>query len=468
MNILLVGSGGREHALAWKIAASPLVKRLVMAPGNTGMAALGELRPLKVTDAPGLIALAQEISADLIVIGPEIAVEAGVADAAAKAGIPCFGPVAAAGRLESSKAFTKAFTDRHGLPTARYRTCDDAASAKAALDGFSPPYVIKADGLAAGKGVVIAQDRAAAEAAIDDALGGRFGTAGARVVIEEFLEGEIGSLFALCDGKDSIVFGSAQDHKRAYDGELGPNTGGMGTYSPAPVFTDELVEQVRTRLAEPAFAGIAAEGAPYKGVLFVELMATADGPKLVEFNVRFGDPECQVLMLRLESDLVPYLVVRPRDAGPGACAGLARRGGDLRGAGRRRLSGEPGDRVDHPRRRTGLRAGRGGLPCRRLARRGRDLAGLGRPRAQCLRPRRDAAGSAGQGLCGGRPHRLAGRIPPDRHRLARPGRPLGFRSSRVAASPLAPGVGGSVWWFKHLYDSEGTPWPTPPSNSANS
>ncbi|ODT60052.1 MAG: phosphoribosylamine--glycine ligase [Phenylobacterium sp. SCN 69-14] len=308
MNILLVGSGGREHALAWKIAASPLVKRLVMAPGNTGMAALGELRPLKVTDAPGLIALAQEIAADLIVIGPEIAVEAGVADAAAKAGIPCFGPVAAAGRLESSKAFTKAFTDRHGLPTARYRTCDDAASAKAALDGFSPPYVIKADGLAAGKGVVIAQDRAAAEAAIDDALGGRFGTAGARVVIEEFLEGEIGSLFALCDGKDSIVFGSAQDHKRAYDGELGPNTGGMGTYSPAPVFTDELVEQVRTRLAEPAFAGIAAEGAPYKGVLFVELMATADGPKLVEFNVRFGDPECQVLMLRLESDLVPYLV----------------------------------------------------------------------------------------------------------------------------------------------------------------
>ncbi|WP_374577747.1 phosphoribosylamine--glycine ligase [Phenylobacterium sp.] len=308
MNILLVGSGGREHALAWKIAASPLVKRLVMAPGNPGMAALGELRPLKVTDAPGLIALAQEIAADLIVIGPEIAVEAGLADAAAKAGIPCFGPVAAAGRLESSKAFTKAFTDRHGLPTARYRTCDDAASAKAALDGFSPPYVIKADGLAAGKGVVIAQDRAAAEAAIDDALGGRFGAAGARVVIEEFLEGEIGSLFALCDGKDSIVFGSAQDHKRAYDGDMGPNTGGMGAYSPAPVFTDDLVEQVRTRLAEPAFAGIAAEGAPYKGVLFVELMATADGPKLVEFNVRFGDPECQVLMLRLESDLVPYLL----------------------------------------------------------------------------------------------------------------------------------------------------------------
>ena len=308
MNILLVGSGGREHALAWKIAASPLVKRLVMAPGNPGMASLGELRPLKVTDVPALVALAKEIAADLVVIGPETAVEAGLADALNAAQIPCFGPVAAAGQLESSKAFTKAFTDRHGLPTSGYKVCETAEAGKAALDAFSPPYVIKADGLAAGKGVVIAQDRAEAEAAIDDALGGRFGAAGARVVIEEFLEGEIGSLFALCDGKDSIVFGGVQDHKRAYDGELGPNTGGMGTYSPAPVFTPELIEQVRTRLAAPAFAGIAAEGAPYKGVLFVELMATKDGPKLVEFNVRFGDPECQVLMLRLESDLVPYLV----------------------------------------------------------------------------------------------------------------------------------------------------------------
>ncbi len=308
MNILLVGSGGREHALAWKIAASPLVKRLVMAPGNPGMAALGELAPLKATDVPGLLALAKDMAADLVVIGPEVSVEAGLADALNEAGIPCFGPVAAAGRLESSKAFTKAFTDRHGLPTAGYKVCDTAEAGKAALASFKPPYVIKADGLAAGKGVVIAQDRAEAEAAIDDALGGRFGAAGARVVIEEFLEGEIGSLFALCDGKHSIVFGAAQDHKRAYDGELGPNTGGMGTYSPAPVFTPELVEQTRLRLAEPAFAGIASEGAPYKGVLFVELMATKDGPKLVEFNVRFGDPECQVLMLRLESDLVPYLV----------------------------------------------------------------------------------------------------------------------------------------------------------------
>jgi len=307
MNILLVGGGGREHALAWKIAQSPKLTRLVAAPGNPGIAELCETRPVPATDVEGLVALAREIAADLVVIGPESSVAAGLADALALAGVPCFGPSAQAGQLESSKAFTKGFCDRNGLPTAAYEVCEDAVSARAALDRFDPPYVVKADGLAAGKGVVIAATRAEAEAAIDDALGGRFGAAGARVVIEEFLEGEIGSLFALCDGKDSILFGWAQDHKRAFDGEQGPNTGGMGTYSPAPVFTPELVEQVRTRLVEPAFAGIAQEGAPYRGVLFVELMATRRGPKLVEFNVRFGDPECQVLMLRLESDLVPYL-----------------------------------------------------------------------------------------------------------------------------------------------------------------
>ncbi|RAK64352.1 phosphoribosylamine--glycine ligase [Phenylobacterium kunshanense] len=308
MNILLVGSGGREHALAWKIAASPLVKRLVAAPGNPGMAAQCEVRSVAATDVPALVALATEIAADLVVIGPESAVAVGLGDALQTAGIPCFGPVAQAGQLESSKAFTKAFTDRYGLPTSAYAVCESADDAKRALDRFEPPYVIKADGLAAGKGVVIAPERGEAEAAIDDAFGGRFGAAGARVVVEEFLEGEIGSLFALCDGKNSMLFGWAQDHKRAFDGDQGPNTGGMGTYSPAPVFTPELVEQVRTRLVEPAFAGIAADGAPYRGVLFVELMATKTGPKLVEFNVRFGDPECQVLMLRLESDLVPYLV----------------------------------------------------------------------------------------------------------------------------------------------------------------
>ncbi len=308
MNILLVGSGGREHALAWKIKQSPLLRRLVCAPGNPGMAAIAEVRDIKATEVARLVELAQEIAADLVVIGPEVAVEAGLADALEAASISCFGPSAAAGRLESSKAFTKTFCERHHLPTSGYRICDDAATAKAALAHFHPPYVVKADGLAAGKGVVIAPDLATAQAAIDDAFGGTFGAAGARVVIEEFLEGEIGSLFALCDGKTSMLFGWAQDHKRAFDGDEGPNTGGMGAYSPAPVFTLDLVDQVDHLLVRPAFKGIEADGAPYRGVLFVELMATRHGPKLVEFNARFGDPECQVLMLRLESDLVPYLL----------------------------------------------------------------------------------------------------------------------------------------------------------------
>ena len=308
MNILVVGSGGREHALAWKIAQSPLASRLVCAPGNPGMAQLGEIRDVKATDVPGLVALAGEIAADLVVIGPETAVEAGLADRLCEAGVACFGPSAAAGRLETSKAFTKAFADRHGLPTARYGVFEDAEPAKAFLGQFSPPYVIKADGLAAGKGVVIAPTLAEAHGAIDDILGGRFGASGSRVVIEEFLEGEIASLFAFCDGAASLLFGGAQDHKRAFDGETGPNTGGMGTYSPAPVLSPDVVEAARQSLIEPAFKGIAAEGAPYRGVLFCEIMVTADGPKLIEFNVRFGDPECQALMLRLHSDLVPYLL----------------------------------------------------------------------------------------------------------------------------------------------------------------
>ena len=307
MNILIVGGGGREHALAWKIAQSPKLGRLVCAPGNPGMAKLGEVRPVTVTDVAGQVALAREIAADLVVIGPEAAVAAGLADALQAAGIPCFGPTAAAGQLESSKAFTKAFCDRHGLPTGRYKVFDAPAPAKAGLAAFSPPYVIKADGLASGKGVVVAADLAAAEAAIDAALGGRFGAAGARVVIEDYLDGEIGSVFALCDGRTSVLFGAAQDAKRAFDGDKGPNTGGMGTYAPAPVLTEAVVEEVRRRLIEPAFAGIAAEGSPYRGAIFCEVMVTADGPKLVEFNARFGDPENQVLMLQLESDVVPYL-----------------------------------------------------------------------------------------------------------------------------------------------------------------
>jgi phosphoribosylamine--glycine ligase len=307
MNVLLIGSGGREHALAWKIAQSPLLTRLVVAPGNPGIAGVSECRPASVTDVEALVALAQEIAADLVVVGPEAALEVGLADRLAELGIPCFGPTKAAAQLETSKAFSKAFAERHDLPTAPHITCDTADAARAALDGFRPPYVIKADGLAAGKGVVIAADRAEAQAAIDDMLGGRFGAAGARVVIEAFLQGEEASLFALCDGETALLFGAAQDHKRAYNGDEGPNTGGMGTYSPAPVASDAVLALAERTLIQPTVAGMAAEGAPYRGVLFAGLMIEDGVPSLVEFNARFGDPECQVLMLRLTSDLLPYL-----------------------------------------------------------------------------------------------------------------------------------------------------------------
>ena len=313
MNILLVGSGGREHALAWKIAQSPLVRRLVCAPGNPGIAKHAELRPdLKVTDADGLTALAREIKADLVVVGPESALEVGLADRLAAAGIPCFGPSARAARLETSKAFAKGFLERWDIPTAGFGVYEKMSEARDALKVFKPPYVIKADGLAAGKGVAISPDRKDAEAELARMLGGRFGKAGARVVIEEFMEGEEGSLFALCDGRRAVLFGGAQDHKRAFDGDLGPNTGGMGAYSPAPVFTADLVEAVERRIVEPTLAGMAQEGTPFRGVLFAGLMATAEGPKVVEFNARFGDPECQVLMMRLADDLVPYLLACAR------------------------------------------------------------------------------------------------------------------------------------------------------------
>jgi phosphoribosylamine--glycine ligase len=307
MTILLVGSGGREHALAWKIAQSPLCKRLVCAPGNPGIAQICETWDVGVTEIPQLLSLAQEIDADLVVVGPESALEAELGDWLDALGIPCFGPIAAAAQLETSKAFTKTFCDRHGLPTAAYGVFEDSSLAKAYLSQFDAPYVIKADGLAAGKGVVIAESKAEAEAAIDDMLGGRFGAAGSRVVIEEFMRGEEASLFALCDGQTAMLFGAAQDHKRAFDGDQGPNTGGMGTYSPPPVLTDALIEESFAKMISPAVAGMAVEGMPYRGVLYAGLMLTEHGPRLVEFNARFGDPECQVLMLRLKSDLVPLL-----------------------------------------------------------------------------------------------------------------------------------------------------------------
>ena len=311
MKVLLVGGGGREHALAWKIAQSPQLTRLVLAPGSDGMAAppasLGERRPVAADDVEGLVALAVEIAADLVVVGPEAALAAGLADRLGERGIACFGPVAAAARVESSKAWMKALAARAGLPTARHAVFTDAGAAKAALDGFDPPYVVKADGLAAGKGVVVAATRAEAEAAVDDMLGGRFGAAGARVVIEEHMAGEEASLFALCDGETVVAFGGAQDHKRAFDGDRGPNTGGMGTYAPAPVLSPAVEARAVAEIVRPAAAALAAEGAPYRGVLFAGLMIADGAPRLIEFNARFGDPECQVLMLRLESDLLPYL-----------------------------------------------------------------------------------------------------------------------------------------------------------------
>ncbi|HEX6860589.1 MAG TPA: phosphoribosylamine--glycine ligase [Caulobacteraceae bacterium] len=319
MNILLVGSGGREHALAWKIATSPLCERLVAAPGNPGIAKVCETRPVKVTDVDALVALAREIGAGLVVVGPEAALEVGLADRLGELGIPCFGPTQAAARLETSKAFTKDFCARHNIPTAGYGVFETADAAGAFLDSLTAPYVIKADGLAAGKGVVIAATREEADAAVEDMLGGRFGTAGARVVVEEFMDGEEASLFALADGENAVLFGVAQDHKRAFDGDEGPNTGGMGAYSPPPVVTRDLIDRAWGEIILPTVRGMAAEGCPYRGVLYAGLMLTREGPKLVEYNARFGDPECQVLMLRLESDVVPYLLA----AATGELGGMA-------------------------------------------------------------------------------------------------------------------------------------------------
>ena len=307
MIVLLVGSGGREHALAWKLAQSPRLTRLVAAPGNPGIARLTEVRPVKADDIDALVALAREIAADLVVVGPEAALEKGLADRLAEAGIACFGPTAAAARLEGSKAFTKAFAERWSLPTAPFAVIDDASTIDQVLDRFTPPYVLKADGLAAGKGVVISSDRGEAARAVEAMLAGRFGEAGARVIVEAFMEGEEVSLFALCDGQTAIPFGQAQDHKRAYDGDKGPNTGGMGTYSPAPALTEVIAQAAFAQMVEPTVRGMAVEGSPYRGVLYAGLMIGAQGPQLVEYNARFGDPECQVLMLRLESDLLPYL-----------------------------------------------------------------------------------------------------------------------------------------------------------------
>jgi len=309
MKILIVGSGGREHALGWKLAQSPLVTGIVAAPGNPGLAKIGRCVAVAADDASELAALAAREQIDLVVVGPEAALAAGLADRLAGLGIPCFGPSQKAAQLESSKAFTKSFCMRHAIPTADFQVFDDAIRAKGYLGTREPPFVIKADGLAAGKGVVIAETRREADEAVDQILFLRkFGTAGQRIVIEDFLPGEEASLFALCDGKTAVFLGAAQDHKRAFDGDKGPNTGGMGAYSPAPVVTDDVIAHAMEHIFLPTVAGMAAEGAPFVGVLFAGVMVTPEGSKLIEFNTRFGDPECQTLMARLDGDLAAVLL----------------------------------------------------------------------------------------------------------------------------------------------------------------
>ncbi|MEP3113238.1 phosphoribosylamine--glycine ligase [Nisaea sp.] len=309
MKILVVGSGAREHALCWAISASPICDHLYCAPGNAGIANVAECVSVKAEDVDGVVVFAQENAIDFVVVGPEAPLVAGLVDKLDDAGIKAFGPSAAAAQLEGSKAFTKGICDRHNIPTAAYARFTDLEAAKDYVTKMGAPIVVKADGLAAGKGVTVAQTVDEAISALEDALsGGAFGAAGEEVVIEECLIGEEASFFALCDGKTALPLATAQDHKAVGNGDTGPNTGGMGAYSPAPVMDDAMVQRVMDEIVQPTVDGMAAEGMPFKGVLFAGLMITRDGPKLIEHNVRFGDPECEALMVRLMSDILPALV----------------------------------------------------------------------------------------------------------------------------------------------------------------
>lgn len=307
MHVLILGGGGREHALAWKIAQSPLLSRLTVAPGNSGISEVAECVSVDIMDPSAVAGWAQTESVDLVVVGPEAPLAAGVADAVRAVGISVFGPSKAAAELEASKAFTKEICDACGAPTAAWARFKDAASAKAYLAERSAPIVVKADGLAAGKGVVVAETMEQAIAAVDEMFSGVFGEAGAEVVIEEFLTGEEASVFVLTDGEAALSLVTAQDHKRAYDGDQGPNTGGMGAYSPAPVMTDAVIEATMEQIIRPTIAEMSRRGTPYSGVLYAGLMIEDDQPRLIEYNARFGDPETQVLMLRLGSDFLPAL-----------------------------------------------------------------------------------------------------------------------------------------------------------------
>ncbi|MBU6297361.1 MAG: phosphoribosylamine--glycine ligase [Alphaproteobacteria bacterium] len=308
MNVLLIGSGGREHALAWSLSASPIISKLYCAPGNPGIAAVAECVAIAAGDLDGLVAFAKEKKVAFVVIGPEAPLVAGLADRLEAAGIKALGPSAKGAMLEGSKGFMKDLCAEHDIPTAAYRRFRDSARAKFFSDTLPLPVVIKADGLAAGKGVIIAETRADAHKAVDSMFDGAFGTAGAEVVVEEFLDGEEASFFALTDGKHVLPMIGAQDHKRAFDGDQGPNTGGMGAYSPAPVLTDAVAEKTMSRILMPTVAAMAERGTPYMGVLYAGLMIKNGEPKLIEYNCRFGDPECQVLAMRLKSDLATALL----------------------------------------------------------------------------------------------------------------------------------------------------------------
>jgi phosphoribosylamine---glycine ligase len=309
MRVLVVGSGAREHALCWAIAASPLCDKLFCAPGNAGIAAVAECRNVAVLDFAGLLDLARSERIDFVVVGPEAPLVGGLVDHLEAHGVRCFGPNAAAAVLEGSKGFTKDLCAKYGIPTAAYLRTTDAEAAKSEIRRRGAPIVVKADGLAAGKGVIVAQSVDEALAAVDALMRDRkFGAAGAELVIEEALFGEEVSFFALVDGAHAVALASAQDHKRVGDGDTGVNTGGMGAYSPAPALTAALEREVMDRIIRPTLDGMAREGRPFKGVLFAGLMLTADGPQLIEYNTRFGDPECEVLLRRLKSDLLPALV----------------------------------------------------------------------------------------------------------------------------------------------------------------
>jgi phosphoribosylamine--glycine ligase len=299
MNILILGGGAREHALAWAVKQNPKCDRLIVAPGNAGIAAHADCASLDILDGDAVAGFAVENAIDLIIIGPEAPLAAGVADRLRMAGLTVFGPSQAAARLEASKGFTKEICAAVGVPTAAWARFTDAAAARAHVERQGAPIVVKADGLAAGKGVVVAMTLDAALAAIDDMFGGEFGSAGSEVVIEEFMEGEEASFFVLCDGTTAVPIGTAQDHKRVGDGDTGPNTGGMGAYSPAPVMTETVIARAMEQIIHPTLAEMARRGTPYQGVLFAGLMIRDGQPRLVEYNCRFGDPEAQVLMMRL-------------------------------------------------------------------------------------------------------------------------------------------------------------------------